>query len=233
MHPGNAEEIALCKAWVYVSENSRLGNTRKDAGFWTEVLQYMESKTRMYGRRTYDMVNEKWKMVRPIVVRFCEVYNNVMRKLKESGAGDGDYFNMALLNYEAETGVLFQLRHCWEVFKECVEVSINLNVDVGDDDGNKVKKIRRPIGRDKAKVSEMATHNERAIGMQKEERLAFLEIKMKEVECRERKLTNQEYRQRQKDIRFYLQSYDHLIGDARTAIEALRAEIKAKYNLPY
>ncbi|GJR85362.1 zinc finger BED domain-containing protein RICESLEEPER 2-like protein [Tanacetum coccineum] len=109
-----------------------------------------------------------------------------MRRLKESGAGEGDYFNKALLDYEAETGVSFQLRHCWEVFKgrpkwmetevpkfsakseegsdkryktygsssfntECVEVSINLNVDVGNDDGDEVKEIRRPIGRDKAK----------------------------------------------------------------------------------
>ncbi|GJW88097.1 hypothetical protein Tco_0163437 [Tanacetum coccineum] len=47
----------------------------------------------------------------------------------------------------------------------------------------------------------MATHNERAIEMQKEERKAFLEIKRREVECRERELANQEYRQRQEDIR--------------------------------
>nr|GEW05618.1 hypothetical protein [Tanacetum cinerariifolium] len=95
----NEEEIALCKGWVYVSENSRLGNTRKDVGFWTEVLQYLESKTKMYGHRTYDMVNEKWKTVRPNVVWFCEVYGNVMRRLKESGFGDKDYYNKALLDY--------------------------------------------------------------------------------------------------------------------------------------
>ncbi|GKE33792.1 hypothetical protein Tco_1453114, partial [Tanacetum coccineum] len=38
---------------------------------------------------------------------------------------------------------------------------------------------------------------------EKEERLAFLEIKLREVECRERELANQEYRQRREDIRFY------------------------------
>ncbi|GKA93895.1 zinc finger BED domain-containing protein RICESLEEPER 2-like protein [Tanacetum coccineum] len=141
---------------------------------------------------------------------------------------------------------------------ESGEASINLNVDVGDDHKNEVQEIRQPIGRDKMKgamkkkgprasglssmndealarlmVSKMATQNECAIEMQKEKRLAFLEIKIREVECRKRELANQEYRQRQEDIRFYLQPYDHLIGDARTAIEALRAEIKAKYNLPY
>ncbi|GKF78412.1 hypothetical protein Tco_0233980, partial [Tanacetum coccineum] len=73
----------------HVSKNNKLGNTRKDAGFWIEVLQYMESKTKLYGRRT----------------------------AQESGSGDEDYYNMALLDYEAETRVPFKLRHCWEVLK--------------------------------------------------------------------------------------------------------------------
>ncbi|GKG16349.1 hypothetical protein Tco_0358672, partial [Tanacetum coccineum] len=32
-------------------------------------------------------------------------------------------------------------------------------------------------------VSELATHNERAIAMKKEERVAFLEIRRRKVEC--------------------------------------------------
>ncbi|GKF42853.1 hypothetical protein Tco_0126195, partial [Tanacetum coccineum] len=69
----NKEETALCKGWVYVSENSRVSNTRKDVGFWCEVLQYMESKTK-------------------------QVYNNVMRRLQESGAFDEDYYARALVD---------------------------------------------------------------------------------------------------------------------------------------
>nr|GEW24328.1 hypothetical protein [Tanacetum cinerariifolium] len=42
-----------------------------------------------------------------------------------------------------------------------------------------------------------------------------------------------EYRQRHDDIRFYLQPCDHLTGDARLAMEELREEINAKYDLPY
>ncbi|GJR32799.1 hypothetical protein Tco_1109031 [Tanacetum coccineum] len=71
----------------------------------------------MHDRRTPDMVNGKWKTVRPNMVRFCRVYNNVMRSLQESGVGDEDYYNRALLDYEAETEVPFKLRHCWEVLK--------------------------------------------------------------------------------------------------------------------
>ncbi|GJY35729.1 ALP1-like protein [Tanacetum coccineum] len=105
---------------------------------------------------------------------------------------------------------------------ESGEASINLNVDVGDDEEDEVQEIRRPISRDKTKgsmkkkgsrssgssstndealarlmVSELAMHNERAIEMQKEEHKAFLEIKKREP-------------------------YDHLTGDALTHMEALR-----------
>nr|GEY23251.1 hypothetical protein [Tanacetum cinerariifolium] len=178
----------------------------KDAGFWTEVLQYMESKTKMYCRRAYDMVNGKWKTLRLNVVRFCEVYGNIMRRLQES---------------ELETKITI-IGHflTMKLKPECrlnfvIIGSINLNVDVGDDEEDEVQEIRRPIGKDKAKgsmkkkgqrasgssstnddalarlmVSEMAMHNEHAIEMQREERKAFLEIKTREVECRERELAN-------------------------------------------
>ncbi|GJU45140.1 hypothetical protein Tco_1202406 [Tanacetum coccineum] len=137
-------------------------------------LQYIESKPKMYGRRTYDMVNGKWKTVRPNVVRFCGVYSSIMRRLQESGAGDEDYYNRLLLDYEAETGVPFKLRHCWEVLKgspkwmetkvlkflaksgegsgkrykksgsssfntESGKASINLNVNVCDDEEDEVQ----------------------------------------------------------------------------------------------
>ncbi|GKC92762.1 hypothetical protein Tco_1158204, partial [Tanacetum coccineum] len=85
------EEIALAKGWRSVSENSERGNARKKDGFWVEVLEYVESKTKQEGRRTYDMVVGKWKVVRPVVVRFCGIYSNVMCMAQESGAGDEDY----------------------------------------------------------------------------------------------------------------------------------------------
>nr|GEY12359.1 hypothetical protein [Tanacetum cinerariifolium] len=269
------EKIPLCKGWVDVSENNMLGNTMKDVGFWCAVLQYMESKTKQYGLRTYDIVNEKWKTVRPSVVQFCGVYGNVMRRLQESGASDANYYAGALMDYEAEIGIAFKLRHCLEILKDSPkwmqselpkfatksgggskrykssgsssfntnyeEAIIKLNANVGDDDEDEVQEIRRPIGRDKAKdaakkkgsrASGSSSTNDEALArlmvtemacQEKEERLAFLEIKRRKVECREREVRNYEYRQCQDDIRFYLQPYDHLTGDVRLAIEELRA----------
>nr|GEY55376.1 RNA-directed DNA polymerase, eukaryota [Tanacetum cinerariifolium] len=103
---------------------------------------------------------------------------------QDSGAGDEDYYSRALLDYEAEHGMSFTL--FWDA-------SINLNVDVGDDEEDEVQELRRSMRKDKVKylkkkwprssgsssstndealatlmVSELAMHNERAIGMKKE-----------------------------------------------------------------
>ena len=46
------EETALCKSWVRVSEDSVVGNTSKDIGFWTVVLGYVEQNMKVTGVRT-------------------------------------------------------------------------------------------------------------------------------------------------------------------------------------
>ncbi|GKC01847.1 gamma-glutamyltranspeptidase 1 [Tanacetum coccineum] len=204
-----------------------------------------------------------------------------MRMGPESGAGDEDYIQKALIHYQIDTDIPFKLRHYWEILKdhpklqeiaiptfntgsevsrkrhkssgsssfnaESGEASINLNTNVGDNDEDDVPEIpQRPQGRDKAKAagkkkgskssaSASSSVNEDALArlmvnemgaQEKEERLAFLEIKRREVECRERELEQQ-------DMRFYLQPYDHLTGDQRKAMDEIRAKIKAKYNLQY
>ncbi|GJZ52083.1 zinc finger BED domain-containing protein RICESLEEPER 2-like protein [Tanacetum coccineum] len=141
---------------------------------------------------------------------------------------------------------------------ESEDASINLNVAVGDDEEDEVQELARPLGRDKAKglkkkgagssgssssmncetlarlmVSELALHNECSMAMKKKECLAFLEIRRREVEIRERELAMQDYKQRQKDIMFYMQPYNHLTGDALKLMEEIRAGINEKRNLPY
>ncbi|GJV92548.1 hypothetical protein Tco_1540361, partial [Tanacetum coccineum] len=184
------EEIALAKGWVAISENSKHGNARKQDGFWCET-------------------------VRPAVIRFCGVYGNVMRMAHECGAGDEDYVQGAIIHYQAEIGLPFKFRHCWDVLKDKFEdASINLNTNVGDNDEDEVN------------GTEITTHETK-------KREIFLEIKRREVECREREVAAQEYRQEQEDIRFYLQPYDHFIGDQRREMDEVRAKIKAKYNFQY
>ncbi|GKD37433.1 hypothetical protein Tco_1257640, partial [Tanacetum coccineum] len=50
------EEITLAKGWLSISENNKDSNAKKKVGFLCDVLEYIESKTKQYGRRTYDAV---------------------------------------------------------------------------------------------------------------------------------------------------------------------------------
>ncbi|GKD80290.1 hypothetical protein Tco_1342911 [Tanacetum coccineum] len=81
----------------------------------------MKSKTKALDRRTYDIVNGKWKTVRPNMAQFCGVHANIMRMAHASGAGDEHYFVTALLDYEAQFGVPFTLCHCWEVLRKSLK----------------------------------------------------------------------------------------------------------------
>ncbi|GJV29963.1 hypothetical protein Tco_1386411 [Tanacetum coccineum] len=104
------EEIALAKGWVAISENIEHGNARKKNGFWCEVLAYIESKTKAYGCRTYDMVCEKWKTVQ-----------------------------RAMIHYQAETGLSFKFRQCWDVLKDSPkwkEIALP-NFNIGSEGGSK------------------------------------------------------------------------------------------------
>nr|GEY38463.1 hypothetical protein [Tanacetum cinerariifolium] len=242
--------------WKSDSENNERGNARKKDGFWVEVMEYIESKTKMEGRRTYDMVVGKWKMVRPTVVWLCGVYSSVMRMAQESGAGDEDYVQKAMVHYQAETGLPLNFRiskrhkssGSSSFNTESRDASINLNNIVADDE---VQEIQRPGGRDKAKaaaknkaskVSTSSTMNDDALAKlvvnemtaaEVEQREAFIELKKREVECRERKIAATGYQAQQEDMKLYLHSYDHLTGEQRLAWDEVRAKIKAKYNLQF
>ncbi|GJS89590.1 glutathione S-transferase T3-like protein [Tanacetum coccineum] len=111
------EETALCKGWVRTSKDSVKGNMRKERRFWIDILKYMHDTCPITQRRTYDMVNGKWKTVRPKICTFCGVYANAVQ-MYTSGASDTDYLQRALIYYQAEYGVSFTLLHCWEVLKD-------------------------------------------------------------------------------------------------------------------
>ncbi|GJV24617.1 hypothetical protein Tco_1377312 [Tanacetum coccineum] len=211
------EEIALAKGWVAIYENNKHGNARKQDGFWCEVLQYIESKTNQYGH------GPKWQEI--AFSKFAIESSGGSKRHKSSGSTS--------FNTESE------------------DASINLNTNVGENDEDEVQEIRRPGGRDKAKAAGKnkgskalgsSTMNDDALAslmvtemttQEKEQREIFLEIKRRDVECREREVATQEYRQEQEDIRFYLRPYDHLTGDHRMTMDEVRAKIKAKYNLQY
>ncbi|GKC57462.1 hypothetical protein Tco_1085060, partial [Tanacetum coccineum] len=113
------------------------------------------------------------------------------------------------------------------------DASINMNNTIADDD--EVHEIRRPGGRDKAraaaknkgsKASGSSTMNDDALArlvvnemttVEVEQCEAFIELKRREVQCREREIAATEYQAQQEDMKLYLQPYDHFTGEQRLA----------------
>ncbi|GKA85615.1 hypothetical protein Tco_0807269 [Tanacetum coccineum] len=102
-------------------------------------------------------------------------------------------------------------------------------------------------GRDKAKnkgskASGSSTMNDDALNrlmvtelraVEVAQREKFMELKRREVECREREIAAAEYREQHEDMRLYLQPYEHLTRDQRLAMDIIKAQVKAKYNLQF
>ncbi|GJR57935.1 gamma-glutamyltranspeptidase 1 [Tanacetum coccineum] len=149
-------------------------------------------------------------------------HRSTVVKRQESRSSDEDYYAREIADYEVETGTTFKHRHCWEILKkipkwmqikvpkftskfgggskrykssgyssfntESGEASINLNTIVGDDEEDEVEEIRQPTDKDKAKDAA-----KKKGPREKEERLAFLEIKRREVECHKREFTEKSF----------------------------------------
>ncbi|GJZ14668.1 hypothetical protein Tco_0550345, partial [Tanacetum coccineum] len=86
---------------VRTSKDNVVVNSRKKAGFYLEILQHMRTNCPITDRRTYDMINEKRKIVHTKVAQFFSVYDDITL-MASSGVGDGDYTQRALTEYQAE-----------------------------------------------------------------------------------------------------------------------------------
>ncbi|GJX29827.1 RNA-directed DNA polymerase, eukaryota [Tanacetum coccineum] len=204
-------------------------------------LCWLKRAKKQEGRRTYDMVVRKWKTVRPTMVRFYRVYGNVMRMAQESGAEDEDYVQRAMIHYQDEIGVPFKFCHCWDVLKDSPkfqEIAFP-NFNQGSEGSSKRHKssgsslFNTESGDTSINLNTTVADEDEMTSTEVQQRDTFMELKRREVECREREIAATEYRPQQEDIKLYLQPYDHLTGDQRLAMDEIRAKIKAKYNLQY
>ncbi|GJV02511.1 hypothetical protein Tco_1336080 [Tanacetum coccineum] len=68
------------------------------------------------------------------------VLSKLSLKVAVSGAGDGDYTQQALLEYQAGYGVLFTLKHCWKELKDYEKWK-----PMAGDDEEDVQEVQRPM----------------------------------------------------------------------------------------
>ncbi|GKF76738.1 hypothetical protein Tco_0229208, partial [Tanacetum coccineum] len=81
-------------------------------------------------------------------------------------------------------------------------------------------------GRDKVRAAARKNKRSKSSASSSVNEDALARLMITEMNCREQDIEQQ-------DMRLYLQPYDHLTGDQRKAMDAVRARIKAKYNLEY
>ncbi|GJZ05385.1 hypothetical protein Tco_0538660 [Tanacetum coccineum] len=183
----NEEEIALCKGWVHVSKNSvkgrRIEELKRNT---TSIRHFLNMKLNLEYRLHFVIVGRFRKKSPKWWEQVVPKYSNPNPAKKSKTFGSS--------SFNTESG----------------DASFNLNVDVLDEDEIEVQEIPRTLGRDKARgskkkgaestgssmnmtdealarlmVSELATQTASAMAMKKEERAAYMEIKRREVECRE------------------------------------------------
>jgi hypothetical protein len=83
-----AEEIALCRAFIFISKNDKKGNAMNRHCFWELLIKYFQKET--CSDRTYDSIMSKWKTrIRGRVVNFCAIMDNV-KYTHGSGENDAD-----------------------------------------------------------------------------------------------------------------------------------------------
>nr|GEU72523.1 hypothetical protein [Tanacetum cinerariifolium] len=121
------EEIALDKGWHFVSENSEHGNARKKDSFGLRlwITYRAKQKWKVVGRTIWWWENRSLKFQEMAFSNFNQGSEGSSKRHKSSGS--------SLFNTESG------------------DASINLNNTVAGDD--EVQEIRRPGGRDKARVA--------------------------------------------------------------------------------
>ncbi|GKE92230.1 ALP1-like protein, partial [Tanacetum coccineum] len=137
----NEEEIVMAKGWVAVLENNKYGNARKEHGFWCEESgasddDYINMALIHYQAETgntfkychcWEVLKDspKWKETEH--PKFATKSERGSKKQKSSGSSS---FNT-----------------------ESRDASINMNTNAGDNNKDEVQKIRRTMGRDKARAA--------------------------------------------------------------------------------
>nr|GEZ91009.1 hypothetical protein [Tanacetum cinerariifolium] len=134
------EEVALCKAWIYASNDSVEGNAKKAAGFWTKVTEYFHTKMGEQ-KRSYNSVNCKWKnRIRPKVSQFFKIYNSVKDR-HQCGACDTTIYQESEIKTSETTS---------QGNSDSAHIGVEINDEAADSKDVEVQVVR-PLGQDAAK----------------------------------------------------------------------------------
>jgi len=115
------EDIALCKAYVNVSQCTVVGSNQKSDKFWEKIMEKYHEFLDQHdhdrdeklprGRDQVSMYNRFSRKIQPDVTKFNSIYREKMDG-KESGKTDEDVMKDALWSYDECWGKTFKYVHC-------------------------------------------------------------------------------------------------------------------------
>ncbi|CAL9000601.1 unnamed protein product [Prunus brigantina] len=117
------EDEALCKGWVFVSENGAIGTNQASDTFWNRVYQkFLENDPGISGpeRQTYQAIASRFKTIN----QQCSLWKTCLTKANmnpqsDSNLHDDVFAKTIFLNDNKPLNRPFKLYHAWEILKDC------------------------------------------------------------------------------------------------------------------
>lgn len=117
------DQIALCHAWLDVSEDPVVGNDQGGADFWAKVSFAFNQALMDLGHedrcREAGSIQIHWRdTLQKAVNKFCGSYSKA-KQVEKSGYTEQDYIELALRIYSDSTPKQhqFKLLHCWHILR--------------------------------------------------------------------------------------------------------------------
>nr|XP_043626585.1 glutathione S-transferase T3-like [Erigeron canadensis] len=112
------EQIALCRAWLDVTEDPASANYQKDKTYWRRITQKFHAILNKPPYRDQDVVSSKWKKMRPVIQSFNQIFHRLSEKNNHlSGASDADLQNMALAEHHGLGGPALPFLTEWTMLR--------------------------------------------------------------------------------------------------------------------
>ncbi|KAH7524946.1 hypothetical protein FEM48_Zijuj06G0173100 [Ziziphus jujuba var. spinosa] len=112
-----AEDVALTKAWLYISVDSDIGNSQKNTAMWDRILLTWKDNMEVeYSNvQNTNSLQCRWVKIQGAVNKFHGLYERLERN-PQSGTTPEDMKREAMRMYEnLNDGKSFNYDHCWKI----------------------------------------------------------------------------------------------------------------------
>lgn len=109
------DDVAICKAWCFVSTDAATGNAQKADTFWEKIANvFNEDRS---DQKTIKSIQCRWQTIRKGVSKFSGYYAQITN-LNESGSNEDVVIEKAKALYLNDMKSEFSYLQCWNILKE-------------------------------------------------------------------------------------------------------------------